>query len=221
MLPKARVDVAPHCRPATLFGYPDAEAEAGMLARPRVARQGARARAGGRSRRDRRGGRDRAPRARLAGALRDYIVALLRRTREDERVELGDLAARRPDAAAGGQGARARARPRPRAARRRPGARRSGPLPPHHARPRGGGRAALGDRRATPSPPFRLYRPHEVGTRMCRAGPAAVGRRGHVRRRAAVRHRRRAAAARRGRGGRGSEPAAWARSSRARSACAR
>ena len=30
----------------------------------------------------------RAPRARLA-ALRDYIVALLRRTREDERVELG------------------------------------------------------------------------------------------------------------------------------------
>ena len=50
-----------------------------------------------------------AHRVHASRALRDYIVALLRRTRDDERVELGASPARGPDAAARGEGAGARA----------------------------------------------------------------------------------------------------------------
>ena len=78
---------------------------------------------------------DAARRVHASKALRDYIVALLHHTRGDHRVELGRLAARRPDAAARRQGARAAAGPRPRAPRRRAGARLDRPLAPHHARP--------------------------------------------------------------------------------------
>ena len=90
---------------------------------------------------------DAAHRVHASRALRDYIVALLRRTRDDHRVELGAspraglmlLRAAKARALVHG--------PRPRAARRRPGARRRRARAPHHARPRGGGRRALRDRR--------------------------------------------------------------------------
>ena len=142
-LPEAQVD---RFMVRLSLGYPDADAEAGHAARPRVARQRARARAGRRPRRDRRRRRDRAPRARLARPARLHRRAAAAHPRGRPR-RARRLPARRPDAAARRQGARARARPRPRAARRRPGARRRGPLAPPDARPRGRGRAARGDRR--------------------------------------------------------------------------
>ena len=82
-----------------------------------------------------------AHRVHASRALRDYIVALLRHTRADDRVELGAspraglmlLRAAKARALVHG--------PRPRAARRRAGARRRRALAPADARPRGGGRA--------------------------------------------------------------------------------
>ena len=78
---------------------------------------------------------DAAIRIRAAEPLRDYIVRLLWRTREDPRVDLGASPAGRPDAAAGGQGPRHDARPRSRPSRRRPGPGQPGTGPPSGARP--------------------------------------------------------------------------------------
>ena len=146
---------------------------------------------------------DAARRVHASRALRDYIVALIRHTRDDARVELGRLAARGPHAAARGQGARARQRPRPRAARRRPGARGRGARRTGSCscpRPRG---SSARRSCATPSRPPRRSRERRRALRHrlrgARAPPAA--RRRDVRRRAALRDRRRAAPARRGRRG--------------------
>ena len=67
---------------------------------------------------------DAARRVHASKALRDYIVALLAPHPRRPPRRARRLAARRPDAAARREGARAAAGPRPRAARRRPGARR-------------------------------------------------------------------------------------------------
>ena len=135
-LPEAQVD---RFMARLSLGYPSAAGEVDMLARAR-------------GRRPRRriepvataaellAVQDAARRVHASDALRGYVVALLHRTREDPRVELGRQPARRPDAAARRQGARAAAGPRPRAARRRPGAGRGRARPPHRARARGAGR---------------------------------------------------------------------------------
>ena len=97
-------------------------------------------------------------------ALRDYVVALLGRTRADPRVELG-ASPRAGLMLLRAAKARALLRgPRPRAARRRPGARAARPRPPPAARPRGGGRAGRG--RAPP----RDRRRHRRRPRRCDAG---------------------------------------------------
>ena len=101
-LPEAQVD---RFMVRLSLGYPDAAAEAGMLAAheagdrvlelepvataPRCSRP-----------------QDAARRVHASRALRDYIVALLRHTREDPRVELGASPRAGPDAAARRQGAR-------------------------------------------------------------------------------------------------------------------
>ena len=142
---------------------------------------------------------DAARRVHASRALRDYIVALMRHTRDDQRVELGAspraglmlLRAAKAHALVNG---RDHALPDDVQA-----------LAPavlshrHHARARGRGRGARAGRAPTPSPPRRRSRERGRALRHrlrgARAPPAA--RRGHVRRRAALRHRRRADAARR------------------------
>ena len=141
-LPEAQVD---RFMVRLSLGYPSADAEAGMLA--------------GHESRDLVNElepvADRAEivdaveithRVHASKALREYIVALLRRTREDERVELG------ASPRAGLmllRAAKARAldpQSRPRAARRRPGARACRALAPADAGPGGRRRAARRDR---------------------------------------------------------------------------
>ena len=134
------------------LGYPSAAEEAGHARRPRGA-----ATACSTSSRSPTAPRcssasDAARRVHASQALRDYIVALLRHTRGDDRVELGAspraglmlLRAAKARALA--------ARPRPRAARRRPGARRRRARAPHHARPRGRGRRGAPRSSPTRSP---------------------------------------------------------------------
>ena len=114
-----------------------------------------------------------AHRVHASRALRNYIVALLRRTRDDDRVESLRVPARGPDAPARSQGPRARARPRPRAARRRPGPRRSGPLPPPDARSRGRRPSSARRSSRTRSPQCGLCERHPPPTRRI---PAAARR---------------------------------------------
>ena len=117
-LPEAQVD---RFMVRLSLGYPDAAGEAGMLAAheagDRVASLEPVADAA-----EVLEAQDAATRVRASDALRYYVVALLARTREDPRVELGAQPARRPAAAARREGARAARGPRPRAARRRAGA---------------------------------------------------------------------------------------------------
>ena len=142
-LPEAQVD---RFMVRLSLGYPSPEDEAGMLAgheagdrvldlEPVVDHDDVLERAG-----------RRAPRARLARAARlrrraaaPHPRRLARRARR--------VAARRPDAAARGEGERAAQRPRPRAARRRAGAGAGRAVAPDHARARGRGRRARRGRR--------------------------------------------------------------------------
>ena len=89
---------------------------------------------------------DAARRVHASEALRDYIVSLLRRTRDDERVELGASPRAGLMLLRAAKASRAHPGPRPRAARRRAGARPRRPRPSHHARARGGRPRPGGDR---------------------------------------------------------------------------
>ena len=203
-LPEAQVD---RFMVRLSLGYPDAEAEAGMLARPRVARPACST--SSRSPTAPRSSRPSRPRTACTPprALRDYIVALLRRTRDDERVELGAspraglmlLRAAKARALVHG---RDHALPDDVQALAEAVLSHRLMLAPEAA---GVQRAEIVARRDRRGPGAVAMR-SALGMR--RARPAAAGRRGHVRRRAAVRHRRRAAAARRGRAGAGSGSAA-------------
>ena len=139
-LPEAQVD---RFMVRLSLGYPTAEAEAGMLmgheSRDRVL--------------DLEPVADRAEiveavetahRVHASRALRNYIVALIRHTRDDDRTELGASPRAGLMLLRAAKARAARPRPRPRAARRRPSARRRRALAPHHARPGSGGPAALG-----------------------------------------------------------------------------
>ena len=165
-LPEAQVD---RFMVRLSLGYPSAGGRGRDARRPRGRRPRARPRAGRRPRRGARGAGRRAPRARLA-ALRDYIVALLRHTRDDHRVELG-------------------ASPRAglmllRAAKARALQGRDHALPddvqalaaravaPHHARPRGRGRRARP--RSSPTRSRRRRRCRGAGVRSA-SGCAALG----------------------------------------------
>ena len=199
-LPEAQVD---RFMVRLSLGYPDAEAEAGMLAGheggDRVLDLEAVV-----DRAEVLDAQDAARRVHASRALRDYIVALLRHTRDDHARGARRLAARRPDAAARRQGARARSSGRDHAlpddvqALAPAGAR-----APDHARARGGGRRRA--RRSSPTRSRRRRRSRGGGRalrpRLRGARAPAAARRRHVRRRAALRHRRRAAAARRRLGG--------------------
>ena len=74
-----------------------------------------------------------AARVRATEPLRDYVVRLLWRTREDPRVDLGASPRAGLMLLQGGEGASDDARPRPRAARRRPGVGRAGARAPTRA----------------------------------------------------------------------------------------
>ena len=92
---------------------------------------------------------DAARRVHASDALRAYVVALLSRTRDDRRVELG-ASPRAGLLLLRAAKARARPRrPRPRAARRRPRARAGRARPPH--RDRAGGRRRRRRRRSSPT----------------------------------------------------------------------
>ena len=118
-LPEAQVD---RFMVRLSLGYPDRRGRGRDARRPRGRRPGAVAGAGRHRRRGaRRAGRGHARDARPQ-PLRDYVVKLLWRTREDPRVDLGASPAGGAAAAAGGQGPRDDAGPRPCAARRRAGA---------------------------------------------------------------------------------------------------
>ena len=145
---------------------------------------------------------DAARRVHASRALRDYIVALLRHTRDDQRVELGAspraglmlLRAAKAHALVNG---RDHALPDDVQA--------LAPAVLSHRImlvPEAAGRGARAGRAPTPSPPRRRSRERGRALRHRLRGaraPPAAGRR-HVRRRAALRHRRRADAARRRRG---------------------
>ena len=148
-LPEAQVD---RFMVRLSLGYPDAQAEAAMLAGHETGDRVLELEPVADARRGRRGGRDGAPRARLTCAARLHRGAAAAHARRRPR-GARRLPARGPDAAARREGARARQRPRPRAARRRPGARRDRARPPADARPRGGGRARARRSCATRSPP--------------------------------------------------------------------
>ena len=190
-LPEAQVD---RFMVRLSLGYPDAADEAGMLAGHEARRPRARARAGGRPRRGARRDRRRPAACTPRSALRDYIVALLRRTRARRARRARRLAARRPDAAARRQGARARRRAAttrcPTTSRRCADAVLAHR---HHARPRGGGRRARRDRRGRRSrDPGARRRPARCARRASAArasGCLLLLVAGTLRRRAAVRHR--------------------------------
>ena len=219
-LPEAQVD---RFMVRLSLGYPDADAEAGMLlgheSRDRVL--------------DLEPVADRAEiveavetahRVHASRALRDYIVALLRRTREDDRVELG-ASPRAGLMLLRAAKARALVHGRDHALPDDVQALADAVLS-HRLMlaPEAAGVQRGGDRRATRSPPSRRCKARTADAqraRMRRARPAAADRRGHVRRRAALRHRRRAAAARRGRGGVDRDRRRRREAQRARSACAR
>ena len=191
-LPEAQVD---RFMVRLSLGYPNAEDEAGMLAgheggdrvlelEPVVDRDEVLA------------AQDAARRVHASRALRDYIVSLLRHTRDDSRVELG------ASPRAGLmllRAAKAHAllqRPRPRAARRRPGAR-AAPSSSHRIMlvPEAAGRRARRDRRRRGRGDAGAL---GAGAMRSALGCAALGLllllvAGHVRRRAALRHGRRAA----------------------------
>ena len=152
-------------------------------------------------------------------ALRRYVVALLQRTRDDARVELGAspraglmlLRAAKARALLDG--------PRPRAARRRPGARRSPCSPTASSSPRRPStpRRAAGRRRRAGGDPGALAsaRCAPAAGIARRSGSSCSCVRGDVRRRAAVRPRRRV------RRCSPSSSAAWVRARRARRARSR
>ena len=232
-LPEAQVD---RFMVRLSLGYPDADAEAGMLA--------------GHESRDRvldlEPVADRAEiveavetahRVHASRALRDYIVALLRRTRDDDRVELGAspraglmlLRAAKARALVHG---RDHALPDDVQALADAVLSHRLMLAPEAAGV--AARARSSRTRSRPSRPCRGDSDALARSAARRSGLAAAAGRGHVRRRAAVRHRRRAAAARRGRAGvdrhrrrrrqarrARSARARWSRSSRCRSSCTR
>ncbi len=119
-LPEAQVD---RFMIRISLGYPDPAAEAGMLEAHQNGDQ-VLALTPVATAAELLAAQDAAARVRASAPLREYIVNLLWRTREDPRVELGASPRAGSDAAACREGARDDERPRPRAPRRRPGARR-------------------------------------------------------------------------------------------------
>ena len=201
-LPEAQVD---RFMARLSLGYPTSAGEVDMLARPRGSATASTSSSRSPPRPTLLAVQDAARRVHASDALRGYVVALLQRTREDPRVELGASPRAGPDAAARRQGARAAAGPRPRAARRRAGARRGRARPPHRARARGARR-----RPASRSSPTRWRRRRRCRRRPCArpppprsSGSLLIAGRGDLRRRAALRPRRRADPARRRRRRRG------------------
>ena len=195
-LPEAQVD---RFMVRLSLGYPDPDAEAGMLAGHESGDRVLRTRARGGPRRGRRVGRGRAPRARLARAARLHRRAAAPHPRGQPR-GARRLPARGPDAAARRQGASAHPRARPRAARTT--CRQLAHAVLSHRlmlAPEAAGVSRERDRRGRGRGRARALMRSALGCAALGLLLLLVAR--DVRRRAAVRHRRRAAAARRRRAG--------------------